>query len=89
MKMDNNKETTEITLHDRALLTQLSTLMGDITTYVINCTADTYHDKWEEWTARMDDVREELDKIRDIVDELEEHSVDRRNQKRHGDYRTV
>lgn len=87
--MDNNKKTTEITPHDRSLLTRLSTLMGDITTYVINCTADTYHDQWEGWTARMDDVREELDKIRDIVDDLEERSVERRNQKRHGNYRTV
>lgn len=87
--MDNNKENTEITPHDRSLLNKLSTLISDITTYVINCTADTYHDKWEEWTARMDDVREELDKIRDIVDDLEERSVERRNKKRHGDYRTV
>ena len=67
----------QMTLQEKTLTTRLSNIIGDVTTYVAHLIADTYHDRWEEWTERMDDVTDEVNELNYIIGQLEEASKQR------------
>lgn len=49
-------------------------ILRDVGQYVDELANDEWHDKWEQWTARMDEVNEELHELLDIIAELEARS---------------
>lgn len=51
--------------------------LRDVGQYVDELANDEWHDKWEQWTARMDEVNEELHELLDIIAELEARSKKR------------
>lgn len=55
-------------------LDRVNKILRDVGLYVDELANDEWHDKWERWTARMDEVNEELHELLDIIAELEARS---------------
>ena len=55
-------------------LDRVDEILRDVGLYVDELANDEWHEKWERWTARMDDVNEELHELLDIIAELEARS---------------
>lgn len=49
-------------------------ILRDVGQYVDELANDEWHDKWERWTARMDEINEELHELLDIIAALEARS---------------
>lgn len=49
-------------------------MLLDIQTYIDELLYDRLHDRWEEWTSRMDNIVEELNELTGIIGQLEESS---------------
>lgn len=63
---------TDLNRSDRA-----ADIMEDISNYIAELVADGYHDRWEQWTVKIDTVCEELRELYDIIAELESASKKR------------
>lgn len=64
--------TTNLNSSDRA-----ADIMEDVSNYIAALVADGYHDRWEQWTAKIDTVSEELCELYRIIAELEHVSKQR------------
>lgn len=64
--------TTDLNRSDRA-----ADIMEDISNYIAELVADGYHDRWEQWTVKIDTVCEELCELYDIIAWLEHASKQR------------
>lgn len=49
-------------------------ILKDVALYIDELKEDKWHDRWEQWTARMDTVNDELHDLLDIIAELETQS---------------
>lgn len=64
--------TTDLNRSDRA-----ADIMEDVSNYIAELVADGYHDRWEQWTAKIDTVSDELRELADIIADLERTSKQR------------
>lgn len=53
------------------IINRAGEILRDVGLYIDELANDEWHDRWERWTARMDEVNEELHELLDIIAELE------------------
>lgn len=59
---------------DERLVIICGEMLSDILTYIDELLYDRLHDRWEEWTSRMDNIAEELNELTGIIGQLEKSS---------------